>query len=261
MLQLQSELRKIMSTKTWLFLGLGAIAFSTLQTVAIFFISKQTSASQSGVIGLLDPAGVRNIYATAGSSQGYMFALILGIVAITSEFRFGTIVPTFLTTPQRQRPVLAKLAALGIVSGAMSLAVVVVTYTTGTILLATTSHAAVPLADIIYIALGAMLAYVLMGIVGVALGALLRNQILGVVLAVLWVFLLEGIINLLLTVLWHLNYIAKWLPGSAVASVVSSTSTRNTDYLPAWGGALVLLAYAVIFTGLAFSTTLRRDVN
>ncbi|MBK9738563.1 MAG: hypothetical protein IPO93_03410 [Actinobacteria bacterium] len=33
------------------------------------------------------------------------------------------------------------------------------------------------------------------------------------------------------------------------------------DRLPAWGGALVLLAYAVVFAVLASLTTLRRDIT
>ena len=179
---------------------------------------------------------------------------------MTSEFRFGTIVPTFLTTPQRERPVLAKIGALGIVAGAISLTVVVVTYLTVTIELLTVKHASVDYAKVVLIALGAMLAYVLMAIIGVALGALLRNQILTVVLAILWVFIAEGIVTLILTQALHLGYIAKWLPASAVGAVVSVSNDRMPDQLPAWGGALTLIAYAAVFTGLAFATTLRRDV-
>jgi len=262
--QLRSELRKVLSTKTWFFLGLGAVFLVLVQTVATFFVAKSgTVAGATGgntLIGLEDPAGVQNLYANAGASQGYMFTLILGVVAMTSEFRFATIVPTFLTTPQRPRPVLAKVAALGIIGGAIGLAVVVAVYGTTTILLATTPHAPVNFAKLGTTALGAMLAFVLTAVVGVALGALLRNQIVGIVLAVLWVFILEGVITALLTLLWHLDYIAKWLPASAVGSVVSATSATNSDTLPPWAGALVLLAYTGIFLLAAFGITLRRDV-
>jgi ABC-type transport system involved in multi-copper enzyme maturation permease subunit len=260
--QLRSELRKLLSTKTWLFLGLGAIAFTLLNTLATFFISKNVDSSTAdGAPGLsLQTAqGVQNVYATVGSI-GYLFALILGIVAMTSEFRFGTIVPTFLATPQRHRSVLAKILTLGIIGGAMGLAVVVIAFVTTTILLATTDHASVSYTDVTLVALGAMLAYVLMSILGVALGALLRNQILGVVLAILWVFIIESIITVVLN-LNHLQYISKWLPASAVAAVVGAADPRSSDTLPAWGAALVLLAYAAVFTVAAFGTTLRRDVS
>jgi ABC-2 type transport system permease protein len=260
--QLRSELRKLLATKTWLFLGLGAIAFTLLSTVVTFFVSKSenlgTAAGAAG-FSLQTVQGTQNVYATVGAS-GYLFALILGIVAMTSEFRFGTIVPTFLATPQRHRPVLAKILTLGIVGGAMGLAVVLSVFATATILLATTEHAPVSVKDLTLVALGAMLAYVLVSVLGVSLGALLRNQILGVVLAILWVFIIEAIATAVLD-LNHLDYISKWLPASAVGAVVGAANPRTSDVLPAWGAALVLLAYAAVFAAAAFATTLRRDVN
>lgn len=258
--QIRSELRKVTSTKTWWILGLVATILVAGSATLFFFIEKSGGSGDLG-FSILSKEGVQNLYSTVGSGTGYMFALVLGIVAMTSEFRFGTIVPTFLTTPQRERPVLAKIAALAIVAGAISLAVVVVTYLTVSILLLTVKHAPVDYTKIALIALGAMLAYILMAVIGVALGALLRNQILTVVLAILWVFIIEGIVTLILTQALHWDYIAKWLPASAVGAVVSSTSQRLPDQLPAWGGALTLIAYAAVFTGLAFATTLRRDVS
>jgi ABC-type transport system involved in multi-copper enzyme maturation permease subunit len=257
--QLRSELRKVTATKTWWILGLVATVL-VAGSAALFFAVEKSGGTNDIGFSLLTREGVQNLYSSVGSSTGYLFALVLGIVAMTGEFRFGTIVPTFLTTPQRDRPVLAKIGALAIVTGAISLAVVVVTYAVVTVLLLTTKHAPVNVTKVVEIAFGAMLAYVLMGIVGVALGALLRNQILTLVLAILWVLIIEGIVTLLLNH-WHLDYISKWLPASAVGAVVSTSSIRTPDQLPAWGGALVLIGYAAVFAGLAFVTTLRRDVS
>lgn len=257
---LKSELRKVTATATWWVLGLVAAVLVTGSAVLFFFLEK-SSNPDIGMLSLNTPEGVQNLYSMVGSSTGYMFVLVLGIIAMTSEFRFGTVVPTFLATPKRERPVLAKIAALGIVGGAISLMVVVLTYTTVTILLLTVHHASISTSKLVLIALGAMLAYVLMAIVGVSLGALLRNQVLTVVLAILWVFILEGIVTLILNSALHLDYISKWLPASAVGAVVGAANPRTTDQLPAWGGAITLVVYAAIFAGLAFVTTLRRDLN
>ena len=45
----------------------------------------------------------------AGLSQ--LFTLVLGILAVSTEFRHGTITPSLLVVPDRTRLVLAKLAA------------------------------------------------------------------------------------------------------------------------------------------------------
>ena len=50
-----------------------------------------------------------------------VFALMLGILAITSEFRHGTITPSLLVVPDRVRLVLGKLGASILVGLALGL--------------------------------------------------------------------------------------------------------------------------------------------
>ncbi len=60
-----------------------------------------------------DPGGdefaVKDLLGIAGFAQP--FALVLGILAVTTEFRHGTITPTLIAAPDKARLVLAKLAA------------------------------------------------------------------------------------------------------------------------------------------------------
>jgi len=258
--QIKSELRKLTGTNTWIWLTFAA-AFIVAGVTALTFLLLKTVASNGGDplgLGINTQAGVEDIYSQVGFFLGWLFALILGAVAVTSEFRFGTVVPTFLTTPQRERPILAKMVAVGIIGGLMGLVVVIAGYATATVLLLTTSHAGVNYSHLLLIALGCMLAYVLLSIVGVAVGALVRNQIVAVVLVIVWVVLAQQILAIV-TAIWHLDYISKWFPQNAVAAVVAAASPQ-ADQLPAWGGALTLIAYAVVLAALGFFTTLRRDV-
>ena len=256
---LRSELRKITSTRTWLWLTLGSVALTALSVYAYWFIIKSSNATISGPI---DVQSVKDLYGFTGASKGYLFALIIGIVAMTSEFRFGTIVPTLLTTPQRQVVVFTKLTAAAIVAGFVGLVSVVAGFLTATLLLLTKSHDSISAGDLAAIAAGTLLAYVLAALIGVGLGAFMRNQILAVVLSVLWVLVVEGIITLILTAK-HLTSIAKYLPNSAVNALVSvhNPNLANTGLsLQPWAAAVVLGLYAALFVLLAFTTTLRRDV-
>jgi ABC-2 type transport system permease protein len=261
--QLRSEIRKAVATKSWIWLTLGAVIMVLLWTVATFFLMKfvaSVGSADTAGLGLGTTAGVQEVYSVVGNDYSWLFALILGAVAGTSEFRFGTIVTTFLTTPHRERPILAKMAATGIIGGLMGLIVVTVGYLTATILLLTVDHAPVSYSKLGLIVLGALLAYVLVAIVGVSIGTLLRNQILAVVLVIVWVLLIQRLLAVAFTLVWHLDYIAKFFPAQAIGSVVGAASP-SVAQLPAWAGALTLIGYAAVFAGIAFTTSLRRDVG
>jgi ABC-2 type transport system permease protein len=61
---------------------------------------------------------------SAGTSAA-LFAALIGVMAVTSEFRHGTIRPTFVVTPHRSRVIAAKLTAsllMGVVFGLVAVA-------------------------------------------------------------------------------------------------------------------------------------------
>ena len=69
--------------------------------------------------------GVRNVWSSAGT--GSLFALVLGILAMTTEFRFKTLSATFLVTPRRSQVIIAKMLALAGVGAILSVTCVVIT--------------------------------------------------------------------------------------------------------------------------------------
>src|SRR2546421_5539508 len=98
----------------WFGLLITALAFVTLNEVAQIFASSTTQGAPT----LQDPAGVRNVWASAG--QAGIMALVVGILGMTTEFRHQTITATFLATPRRGRVVTAKMlvhAGLGVLYG------------------------------------------------------------------------------------------------------------------------------------------------
>jgi hypothetical protein len=96
-------------------------------------------------------------------------------------------------------------------------------------------------------------------LVGLGIGTLIRNQIAAILVAVFVVFLVEGIATAVLAAT-DLDAVAKWLPTNA-STALTSPGGSQLDYLPWWGGGLVLLAYAVVLAGVGLLLSSRRDVT
>ncbi len=107
---LQSELRKLIYLRAnWLLL-LWSGLFAGLGTVApIMVLNSETRGMGMGFSGTNTPEGINAVFANAAG--GYLFALIMGILIMTNEYRHGTAVGTFLVTPKRSTVLLAKLIA------------------------------------------------------------------------------------------------------------------------------------------------------
>ena len=97
--QLRSELLKQHTTRTNVLLLLwmvGLIVLVVLLHVLSFSIDDLSRRdNQLKIAGL-------------GTSVGALFASLLGAMSITGEFRHGTIRPTLLATPRRDRVIVAK---------------------------------------------------------------------------------------------------------------------------------------------------------
>ena len=110
LLQLRSELVKLRSTRTNLGLLIGMIGLVLGIAILMGFAVKPSELTkdehQRAMFGL-------------GLAGGFIAALI-GVMSICSEFRHGTIRPTFIFTPKRGRVLLAKVlssTALGAIFG------------------------------------------------------------------------------------------------------------------------------------------------
>ena len=247
---LRLEWRKITTTRMVLGLTLTALAFTALNVVALILIS-----GTQGAPALTDEATLRTVFASAGSAS--VIVLVLGIIGMTTEYRHMTITASFLATPRRGRVLAAKMGAyavLGVVEGALCWALTVVL---ALVLLPLREHAPIDWPSVVQVGGGVLLAFAIYGVLGVALGALIRNQVAAIVVALVWVLLVEAL------VVAFLPKVGKWLPGGAVNSVLQAgvAEVGPIDQLPVWGGAVVLLGYALLFAVLAARTTLRRDIT
>jgi ABC-2 type transport system permease protein len=225
---LTAELLKLTTTRTVLWLALAMLGLVTLAVT---------------LHGLGLPIDDVSTYPTqmrvfiAGQSLGSVFAALAGAIAVTSEYRHGTIRPTFLAAPHRSTVVAGKAlsgALTGLVLGA----------------LATTSSAALTLGllhlrdvpvqlthdDVLQGILGGTLDGALWAMLGLAIGGLVRNQIAAIVGLFVWVQVIE---NLLID---SAPDVSSYMPG-ALAQAVAGSQQGTIDA----AAALALLsAYTVV---------------
>jgi ABC-type transport system involved in multi-copper enzyme maturation permease subunit len=240
--QARAELLKIRSTRTTVGIVLGMIALVLLFSLLSGLVTKAPS-----LVSAEDQRGLLSVGSLAG-----VFSALAGIMLVTSEYRFGTIRPTFLFTPRRSRVVAAKLAAgllagilfgvvgegLGFGIGYASLAGRGIEY-------------ALNGGETTLLLLGTLAGVALWGALGVGVGMIVRNQVGAIIGLLAWGFVAE---NLLFA---FVPSVGRFAPVHAQDALIGLT----TDHLlPAAAGGVVLLAWTIAFALAAIVLAARRDV-
>lgn len=193
--------------------------------------------------------GIRRVFSAAGA--GSIVMLVVGIVIAAGEYRHGTAADTFLTTPQRSRVVIAKLAVAASVGAAVG-AVTAVGCVAAAALIFRQESAALAVGDEdIVLAVPATVVYTaLFAMVGVALGALVRNQVAAIAGALTWLAVVEHtLVNLIPS-------IGRWLPVGAGQAILRSPLD---GLLSPPAGIAVLSAYAAALSLTAIRVERSRD--
>jgi ABC-2 type transport system permease protein len=241
--QLLSELRKMRSTRTNLGLLGGMVALILLTVLLGGLLSKPADLAQhDNQHGLL----------SAGTAAA-LFAALIGVMAITSEFRHGTIRPTFVFTPRRSRVLAAKVIASLLMGVLFGLAAIALSFGIGyTVLAARDIPLELGTNHIVGLFVGTPLITAAWAAIGVGLGALVRNQVFAVIGLIVWAMVID---NLLVNLVPR---IGGYTPGGSSAALVADPA----DYvLSAPAGALVLVAYVIALVAAGALLVARRDVT
>ena len=185
-----------------------------------------------------------------------LIVFLVGIVAVTTEWRHGTVTRTFLVTPRRARVLLAKelwIAILGVLLFAVALVLMLAIALPW--LSIKGSSLAVDGHVVGLVARGA-LATMLWGGLGVGVGALVQNQTAALIGAVVWVLPVEGLATVLLSVV-DLDDVGDYLPGRALSAVDGTAE----EALSPWVGTAVALAYVVAFAFAGWFRIRRQDIT
>lgn len=191
-----------------------------------------------------------------GGLLSSLFAAVFGALTVTSEFRHGTIHPTFLVTPRRGKVIAAKAivgvligAGLGLLGGAVAAVVGAAALEARGVSVLLDGD------DVTQLVAGATGAAALWAAIGVGIGAIVRNQVPALVGICAWILFVEG---LLADATGGLGEIGRFLPGAAGAAMAGQEPDR---LLAPAVALLVLMAYATASALLGTVATTRRDVE
>ena len=246
-----AEVLKLRSTRMVAGLLLAMLCLVLLTAVS----SVPTARASAGPMSLDDPALLSRIVGVSlGVPQVLMF--LLGALAVTQEFRYGTASSTFLAAPRRARVLLAKW--LGVMLGSVPIAAgtLLVSLVVSILLIrsrggnATLGAELWPVVGATFVVLGVY------GVIGVGVGALVRNQTAAVIGALVWMLPVEHILTT------DFPAVGRWTPLGATFGLLQlgPVATTKGVLLAAPTSGLLLAAYTALVSVLAFTLTPRRDV-
>lgn len=261
---LASEWRKATTTKLPWVLVAVALVYSASQAGVLVLIA--APGLMEGLAGaptedlLARPEYITTLLSQAGTAA--TFTLLLGIIAMTGEFRHMTITTTFLTTPRRGRVLVAKMLLYGVIGLVVAVLALAAVLATTLVALIPFEHAPVTAGTVVTVLLGAAIGLALYAVLGVSLGSVITNQVAAIVVALLWVLLVEPLVGL------AFPDVARWLPGGALNAAMdvglqadATGGFTTAAALPPWAGMAVLLGYAAVLAVVGSRTTMARDIT
>lgn len=203
---------------------------------------------------------------------GGAIALILGALAVGSEFGWGTLKTIFTQRPPRLAVFAGKLLALGVVLGILTL-VIFVAGAAASALVASVEGEPItwPSAGVVLKGTGsAWLILAMWCSFGMMLATLFRGTAFAIGIGLVWAFIIESLIGGFAGLLDVLGTIQKALPGPNAGSLVASfgSATQGENGAPGVVSAVsgnqatgVLVAYIAAFLAIAALLLRRRDVT
>jgi ABC-2 type transport system permease protein len=246
---LSSELLKIRTTRGWYAYLSVIVLLVGLAVAGDVGPSGNSERSQvSFQIGLVDAAGISSL-----------LGIILGITIVTTEFRHGTIAPTLLTEPHRERIVGAKAVAGALVAvlfAVLGLVVIALVALPWLSIVGADIHLFD--ADLGERAAQLLLLGALWALMGVAIGTAVQSQVAALVGTLIWIFVVETLLVAAVFGLLDVDGLSPYLPFRALDS---ADGTGGEDLLSYWGGVGVSLAWIALIGVLGTERLRRRDIT
>jgi ABC-2 type transport system permease protein len=217
-------------------------------------------------------AGVdSNNVATIASSQfganfGLMIVMVMAALAVTTEYRFGTIRATFQAIPNRTSTLVAKTVVVALFAGVIG-EVVAFASVAITKLIQSNADLSINTAFEWRATAGLGLVYALAAVIAIAVGTLIRHSAGAVSLLLIYTLLVESLVALIPNVG---DDIQKWMPFQMANMFIAGDpdpSTRAitdgpppaTAGLGPWAALAYFAGFAVVMLAIAIFTANKRD--
>ncbi len=197
-----------------------------------------------------------------GVNLGMSIFMVLAALAVTTEYRFGTIRNTFLAAPKRPAVLAAKTGLLAMLGAVVGL---VAAFAAFFLTKALAANPPQPLelgtADNWRQVAGYGALFAIAAVIAVSVGTIVRQSAGAVAILLLWPLVLEGLFSLIPTVG---EKVGPWLPFTAADRFVAPTTSITDLFRPSSGptpiqGLLVFAATAVVLWVIAAVLLQKRD--
>jgi len=255
---LRSELTKLRSVRStyWslLLLVLAGVAWSVANCAGVAAHMAQTPPGQRGFFDATQDSVV------GLALLGQLVIVVLGTLAITSEYSTGMIRTSLTVMPRRGVLYGAKAAIFTAAALVIALLTSFASFFIGQALL-TSTHVSATLSqpDVLRAVTGAALYVGLCGLFAFGLGAILRSTAGAMTAAYGLLFLVPQLAKALPSA-WYAD-LDRWLPGGDVVNAITGTQVVNNNphLFSAWGEFAVFGAYTVILLVLGAVLFRKRD--
>jgi ABC-2 type transport system permease protein len=238
----RGELLKLYWTRaTWFFVATAVLLAAFRVEVVLASVGKVGSPLRGSPELTLTVLGA--------SGAGILVVALLAVVLVTREFHYATWTSTLLTTPSRQRVLVAKFVAAGVLGAVGAAVMLAVAAVLGLISGDVTLRLDARLVQLLTAGLmiGAFWAWLC-----AALAALIRNQ----TIALLMPPVLMIVVGALLPA-YQLNSIVPWTPDGAASALAGA---EFAGAFPVWAAVAVLIGYGLAASLAGLRRVQRSDV-
>ncbi len=243
----RSELLKVRTTRGWWAYLIAIFLLVGLAVAGDVGSNADSRAQLDFQVGLVEAAGFAAV-----------LSVILGITMVTTEFRHGTITPTLLAEPSRERMLGSKAIAgslLFLLSSVLALLVVAAVALPWLSIVGDDIHLLD--GEVGTRAAQTLLSAILWGLMGVGIASVVHSQVAALVGTLVWLFVGETLIWGLLGLI-DLDRAAGYLPFRALDA---ADGTSGDDLLGYWPGVAVSLGWIAVLGAAGSWRTRSRDIS
>lgn len=254
---LNSERIKLTSTRSPLWCTALFVLIAVGLPALRGWLARYTFTHPSDATG--PPVGLHNDVLTAGSGGfGYILVIIVATLAVTSEYRFGTIKTTFLATPNRALVLGAKAALIAVAAAVLSAVTTLVSMPATRVIAGKQAAGDIGFHHGVRVLYGIPIFMVLVVVLSVGVGALVRQTAGALSLLIIWPLLLEPLALVFGNIGRKIEVLLPFQNAMRFVGMSSGSTDLPWHWGP-WGNLAYFAGFVAVVFAAALVVTLRRD--